>query len=281
MNPWLDETLERFRATVQGAPDDVPLARAALLIAQAEAPGLDVDAYERRLDDIAETLRHQHARTGEPTPSVETLNRLLFWELQFRGDEHAYTDPRNLLLHEVLTRRIGIPITLAITQVTVAQAVGIDLRMVGLPGHVVTRLEGPDGPRFFDPFRGGAELGIADCQQLVRTIYGRRTPFRDHYLLPITPRQALQRLLHNLKAGALRDGDEERAGHAIELLLTLFPWDLDEVRDRGMWHERAGDYAAALADLETYVRYRGDARDVQTVTDAVRSLRRHTRASEA
>ncbi|MND05525.1 hypothetical protein D3C83_263670 [compost metagenome] len=60
----------------------------------------------------------------------------------------------------------------------------------------------------------------------------------------------------------------------MELLLAMFPWDLDEMRDRGMMHERMGDQAAALEDLEQYARYRTDARDIQTVNETVRSLRR-------
>ena len=115
---------------------------------------------------------------------------------------------------------------------------------------MIARLETDDEPIFVDVFRGGVRLSVTDCQQIVRSIYGRRTPFRDHFLEPLTPRQLLQRLLHNLKAGALRRGDEARAERAIELLLTLAPWDLDEVRDRGRLRERLGDHAAALPDLE-------------------------------
>ena len=90
----------------------------------------------------------------------------------------------------------------------------------------------------------------------------------------------IQRLLHNLKAGALQQGDEDRAARAIDFLLALYPWDLDEIRDRGMLRERLGELRSALTDLEQYVRYRPGARDIQTVAEAVRSLRRHA-VSEA
>ena len=89
-------------------------------------------------------------------------------------------------------------------------------------------------------------------------------------------RSVIQRLLHNLKSGYLQRGDEDRAARTIELLLAMFPWDLDEVRDRGMLRERIGAYEDALHDLEHYVQYRIGARDIQTVTEAVRSLRRQT-----
>ena len=134
---------------------------------------------------------------------------------------------------------------------------------------------GRSEPAYIDVARAGRLLSADDCRQLVREMYGRRMAFHDHYLSAVTPRQLLQRLLHNLKGRALQQGDEERAGRAIELLMAMYPWDLDQVRDRGMLNERLGDYRSALADLEQYVRFRGGARDIETVSQAVRSLRRH------
>ena len=118
-------------------------------------------------------------------------------------------------------------------------------------------------------------LTRSNCQELVRGAFGARVPFKDYYLENLLPRQVIQRLLHNLKAGALQQGDEDRAARAIDFLLALYPWDLDEIRDRGMLRERLGELRSALTDLEQYVRYRPGARDIQTVAEAVRSLRRH------
>ena len=273
------ELIERFRVTVAGKQDEVPLARAALLVAEAEAPGLDLDRYEAQLEEWGRMLEARMHPAAEPEGRLDAANELLFAELGFRGNEEQYSDPGNLLLHEVIERRVGIPVSLAIVAVDVCQRAGLDVRAVGLPGHVVTRFAVEGGePLFSDVFKSGARRSVNQLEQIVRSIYGRRTPFKEYFLDPLSPRQVLQRLLHNLKGGALRRGDEEQAERAIELLLTLYPWDLDEVRDRGRLRERAGDYAAALPDLETYVRFRPDARDAQTVTEAARSLRRHMNA---
>ena len=72
--------------------------------------------------------------------------------------------------------------------------------------------------------------------------------------------------------------NEAQAERAIELLLALAPWGLDEIRDRGRLRERLGDYAAALPDLEAYLRHRPDARDAQTISESIRSLRHHINA---
>jgi len=275
-----ERTVGAFRQAVEGPPESVPLGRAALLIAQTEYPALDIDLCEARIEELAGGAVELLPLGASPAEQVLALNALLFEQHGFHGDMDQYTDPRNLFLNDVLDRRAGIPVSLAILQVEVAQRCGLDLRVVGLPGHVVTRIEAEGEPAFFDPFQAGRLLTADDCRGLVRTIYGRRMSFQEHYLEPITPRQTLQRVLHNLKAGYLRDGDEERTARVMELLLALFPWDLDEIRDRGMLRERVGEFGAALTDLELYLRYRAGARDVQTVSEAVRSLRRQVGPDE-
>ncbi|MEI7926240.1 MAG: transglutaminase-like domain-containing protein, partial [Chloroflexota bacterium] len=277
----LEETLERFRETVAGPPDEVPLARAALLVARAEYPHIDVDAYERRLQDMAETLTQQIGRQPfrpRARAMIQTVNQLLFRELGFRGNADHYEDPRNLYLSDVLSERLGVPVSLAIVYAEVCQRAGLDVQPVGLPGHVICRYT-PSDPTdeadelLIDVFNGGRVLTRHNCQELVRGAFGARVPFKDYYLANLLPRQVIQRLLHNLKAGALQHGDEERAARAIDFLLALYPWDLDEIRDRGMLRERLGDLHEALTDLEQYVRYRAGARDIQTIAETVRSLR--------
>jgi regulator of sirC expression with transglutaminase-like and TPR domain len=284
-----EDIVEQFRETVSGPADEVPLARAALVISQAEYPQIDIDAYERRLQDIAATLEQQLNRgdlRSNPRRTVQAVNQLLYRELGFRGNQDHYDDPRNLYLSWVLSERRGIPVSLAIVYSEVCQRAGLDVRPVGLPGHVICRYT-PEGAIdtadeiLLDIFNFGRLMTRRDCQVMVRNLFGSRVPFKGHYLASLQPRQVLQRLLHNLKAGYLQRGDEERAAKIIDLLIALYPWDLDEIRDRGMLRERLGDVDSALQDLEQYMQYRAGARDIQTVTETVRSLRRHAGGREA
>ncbi len=269
-----EETLDRFRLTAAGSPEGVPMARLALLAAQAEYPDIDIPSYERRLLNLSQQLEARIHPAADTRTQLAEARKLLFEECAFRGNSDEYSEPRNLYLNDVIDRQQGIPASLAIIYVTVCQRAGIHARPVGLPGHVIIRVESPKGPVFIDPFEAGQELTEDDCKKLVRNVYGRRTPFREHFLDAITARQLVQRVLHNLKAGFLQRADEERAGRTMELLLAMYPWDLDEVRDRGMLRERIGDYAGALDDLEAYLKYRVGAKDTQTVNETVRSLRR-------
>lgn len=271
---------DRFRTALGDAAHDVPLARAALVVAQGERPSIDIGRYEEQLAEWAKRLEARIHPAAEPLAQIETANELLFGELDFRGNKDDYADPDNLLLDQVIERRIGVPVTLALIYVEVCRRAGLGMRGVGMPGHVIVRnVARPDEETLFvDVFRAGALLTVANCERIVRSIYGSATPFRDHFLDPATPRQLLQRLLYNLKANALRRGNEAQAERVIELLLALAPWDLDEMRDRGRLRERLGRYGEALEDLETYIEYRPDARDAATIADTVRSLRHHARA---
>ncbi len=134
-------------------------------------------------------------------------------------------------------------------------------------------------PVLVDVFAGGRLLSRDDCRAIVRRIYGGRAALPPHALAAITPRQTLQRMLVNLRGRALEEGDEERAGRATELLLALFPWDLDGMRDRGLLHERLGRYAEAIPDLERYVRHRPTAPDARAVAEALHTARSHQRSA--
>ncbi len=284
----LEGIREQLAEATAGPSDEVPIARAALLIAQSEYPDLDIDLYERRLQSIAEQLEAELSNLREsrsPRQIPLLVNRLLYRELGFRGNDAAYEDPRNLYLNYVLDERTGIPVTMALVYSEICQRAGIDVRPVGLPGHVICRYQPswsdePADSVLLDVFNAGRILSERDCQVLVKNTFGSTQQFHEHYLATLTPRQLLQRILHNLKVAYVRRGDEDRAARIIDLKLTLFPWDLDEIRDRGMLRERLGSYELALEDLEHYVAYRPGARDIKTVREAVRSLRRHTDSTE-
>ena len=60
----------------------------------------------------------------------------------------------------------------------------------------------------------------------------------------------------------------------------MYPWDLDEMRDRGMLRVRTDDAREALDDLEPYLQFRRDAKDIGTIREIVLSLREHLESEE-
>ena len=103
---------------------------------------------------------------------------------RYLGNTDDYYDPRNSLLHEVLDRRVGIPITLAVLGMEVGRRIGVPLSGVGMPGHFLVR-DKVDPSVFIDPFHAGRELDAAGCQALHRAMAGPDAPWDPGYLDPI------------------------------------------------------------------------------------------------
>ena len=92
-------------------------------------------------------------------PSFDGIVDTLFASGMFGGDGDDYHDPRNSLLHEVLARRVGMPITLSVVAMEVGKRLGVPIRGVGLPGHFVIRDK--QSGTFADPFGGGVRYDEA------------------------------------------------------------------------------------------------------------------------
>jgi regulator of sirC expression with transglutaminase-like and TPR domain len=203
---------ERFRRLVEGPEEALALDEGALLIGAHARPDLDVDAYLDRLDELA---------GGCPEATVDGVVGHLFHHLGFRGNTEDYGDPRNSYLDQVLDRRLGIPITLAVLLIEVGRRVGVPFSGIGLPGHFVVRHEGV--PRvLLDPFEGGRTLTAEDCEERVRRIYGEALAFEPAMLTPVGRRAILARMLANLKQRFTITGDAVGAEWAIRLR-TLIP----------------------------------------------------------
>jgi regulator of sirC expression with transglutaminase-like and TPR domain len=249
----------------------VDLGQAALLIAQEDYPDLEVRPYLARLDELAR--RAAPATQGlAPEEATAALVRWLFDVEGFRGNEDDYYDPRNSYLNEVLDRRLGIPITLAVVAMEVARRLGLPLTGVGLPGHFVLRYTNK-GEVLFDPFRGGKQLTLEDCRALVSRASGEVFPLRREHLRSATKLEILLRILRNLKNASMRAEDLPRALAAVERIMILNPGDHAELRERGMILAKLGLATKALVDLETYLRLDPDAIDTDEVWEHVRAIR--------
>jgi regulator of sirC expression with transglutaminase-like and TPR domain len=253
----------RFARLVARPESEIDLAIGAILIAGLGRPPIDEDAAIRQLDAIADRVRIR-LDAGDPTLAVVgRLHDVMYRELGFRGPNAAeYSDPSNSQFDEVLGRRIGLPISLAIVELEVAARLGLALVGIGLPGHFI--VGGPDG-LLLDPADGGRALTPDDCQALIRRAVGEGVLFHAGMLRPAGRREILARVLRNLKTARLARRDWPAAVDAIDLLLVLEPSDPEHGRDRGLLLGRMGRFGEAIAALRTYLVERPDAHDVKDV----------------
>ena len=240
------------------------LAEAALVIARVEHRRLDPEPYLTKLDamgDAARQIVEQHTRTSSDPSTrgcIAALNQFLFEDLGFSGNQETYDDPRNSCLNQVLDRRTGIPITLAIVFIEVAHRAGIRAEGVNFPGHFLVRCPeaGSRGGHgiIVDPFHKGAVLTERDCRLLLKRHAGSDMAFGRSLLAPATRMQVVVRMLLNLKRLYVHMRSFPQALQVIELLLALTPSALNELRDRGLLAYQLNDVTGALTDLQAYLK---------------------------
>jgi regulator of sirC expression with transglutaminase-like and TPR domain len=239
---------ERFAAVVSLPDERIDLAEAALLIAAEAYPDLDVARYVGMLDELA---TEGGATSGDEATRVRALLEYLAVRCGFRGNQDDYYDRRNSFLNEVLERRTGIPITLALVHLEVARRLGLALVGVGFPGHfLIKHATLPE--LIIDPFFGQM-LSRRDCEQRLRAVLGSDATLDPSHLRASTPREILVRMLRNLKQIYLRARELESALACSERILLVEPELAPELRDRGLLYEQLECFAAARADLERFL----------------------------
>lgn len=271
------DALERFRtfAARAGAKDD--LVEGALLIAQQEYPQLDPSVYRRRLDEMkketAQTISKRGAAATQEVAEIERIERLneLFYERWgFRGNQENYYDPRNSFLNDVLDRRTGIPITLSVVYAEVARGAGLNLSGISMPGHFLLGLANRDD-LFIDVFNKGALLTRKDCAARMRELRP-EIQFRPEYLVPVSPRQILSRMLNNLLGIYVDDAKFAKALQMAEMLVCLDADSVEWIRQRGLVHARLQNYGRAIADIERYLAACPNAPDREPLTQQLALL---------
>lgn len=222
MSRMADLTL--FSHVANRAEDELNLAQAALLIAEPEYPGLDVLHYVELLDRMGQNACRlvENARPSPDRPAITIVVELVFGELGFAGNAADYQDPRNSFLNEVLERRLGIPITLALVLTEVATRAGIKARGVSFPGHFLVRAPSARGPVFVDPFAGRILTPI-DLRELHQRVTGIAGDPPTGLLEPAPKQQILIRMLGNLRQIYTARSDLPRLRQVLERMQLLAP----------------------------------------------------------
>ncbi len=234
----------------------LPLWEAALLIARDEYPDLNIESYRRRIARMGRRAMAAVANIDDATECTRVLNDFVYGELGLTGNHDDYLDPRNSYLNDVLDRRTGNPISLAVVHIELARRAGIPLEGVSFPGHFLVRLATDDGILVIDPFNRGRPLDADELKQRARPHIGDQD-LPDSQLLdllaPASNRAILARMLRNLKGLYSEQEDWARALRCTDRLIALDDTQPHETRDRGLLYLKLGHLAAARRDLDTYL----------------------------
>jgi regulator of sirC expression with transglutaminase-like and TPR domain len=266
---------QRWSRILASSSEGVSLAEGALLIAGEAYEHLDVDAYLARIDGMGATLRQRLRSDISTADALRALNRFLFEELGFTGNAADYFDPRNSYLNEVIDRKLGIPITLAVLYIDVGRRIGLSLHGVSFPAHFLVKCIVSEGSIIIDPYAGGATLGIEDLKARLKGLTQGIEPdaaLMSSLLAAADPREIFARMLRNLRAIHLKRGEKLRALGASNRILALLPAAADEYRERGELYADLECARAAVADLRDYLKLKPAASDSQRIARRIAEL---------
>jgi regulator of sirC expression with transglutaminase-like and TPR domain len=273
--------LSYFASLVQ-SDDQFPLLEAAASLAQDEEPTLDV---QQVLDDVARLVKRVKARMPEAADDLTrlaNLTQVFYKDLGFGMNANDYYAPENSYIFDVLRTRRGIPISLAVIWLELAQALNLQAQGISFPGHFLVKVTLEGGLVVLDPLTGES-LGLDSLSDRLSPYRAPEDQFAAPdldegetplglYLQACPPRDMLARMLRNLKEIFRSQEDWPRMLQVLERLVVLLPEAWDERRDRGLVHAELGHVHEALQDLRQYLAAVPAAPDTAALRNRVNEL---------
>ncbi|MEJ0027869.1 MAG: transglutaminase-like domain-containing protein [Rhizomicrobium sp.] len=221
-------------------PHDI--ARAALMLAALDHPGLPLEPFRAHLNEIAEAMKSQAAMIARVGDGARALSILLTTRHGYDGDRLSYDDPKNADLIDVIERRRGLPVSLGILYMHAARAAGMTASGLNTQSHFLVRLGHRHDDVTIDPFNGGValEAGAALPAQLGDA----------HLAQAVGDTDVLLRLQNNLKLRALENGDAARALDVAMRMALIAPKRAEVWFDLARLNENAGVLGAARKAYE-------------------------------
>jgi len=268
-----------YFASLVADDQQLPLLEAAVCIAQDEYPDLDVQTVLGDVDQLLARLRRRCPSDAGALQRLRALNQFFFRDLGFGGNVNHYYDPDNSYLNAVLRTRRGIPISLAVLWLELAQGLGLRAMGINFPGHFMVKVNLPNGQVVIDPF-SGQSLSREELSERLEP-YKRRNGLVDDFDVPVglylqaaPARDILARMLRNLKEIHRTHEDWLRLIAVQDRLLILLPDAWTEYRDRGLAWAEMGDARLALQDLEIYVAHSDNTLEREAILQRMQELRR-------
>ncbi len=235
-----------------------------------EYPDIDVEDYIQKINRIGKSLKESVSHVRNPTYLISMLNEHLFENLGYSGDDDDYYNPKNNFLNEVIDKKTGLPITISILYAEIAKFIGLDLKIVGFPSHVLVKY---DEEVILDPFYDGRLLDADDLQDILDANYGGQIEFQPEFLDEVKPEQILVRLTRNLKNSYVQSFVYEKALRCVDMVLSVEPESPEDIRDKGIIEDRLQNKETALKYLNRYLEINPNAEDVDFVLELIRSIK--------
>lgn len=179
----------------KAAEREIDLEKVCIGISRFGCPEVDAASLLEVFDTLALRV-HKHVvdtKNVNELTLLMCLNTVFFEQELYRGATANYYSPEHSYLANVIRSKRGIPLSLSLVYLLVAERVGIELHGVGMPLHFL--VYHPVLNVYIDTFNQGAFLSREDCEKFVRQS---GFSFQEGMLGRATNMMIIQRLLRNL-----------------------------------------------------------------------------------
>ena len=213
---------------------------------------------------------------SRPTQIIELINEYMFKEQEFKANIHDYQNPLNNFLNIVIEKKIGIPITLSIIYITLAQSVNFILYPVNFPRHFLVKYVLDDANHneiIIDPFNKGRIMDDYALKNLIDSFFpNQNIPLTKKLVEKANLSQVMIRILNNLKDSFFEIQEFDKLNIANEMIFAIDPKNTYAIRDKGIiLHEK--DPEKSLELLNTYLELEPEANDADIVLKIIKSIR--------
>jgi serine protease Do len=268
----LDEIRTALVAELKKPEKEIDLLKSALLVARLDNPELDIESYRSEVAGMAAEIAGSIPANASAAQKLDLLIAYLFRENGFHGSRSDYYNRANSYINEVIDDREGIPLTLSILFIELAQRIGIDgVSGVPLPGHFMAQFA-PKGeaPKYIDVFEAGR---TGDREQATEWASAHsEVPIFEEHFRAATKKEMIIRMLQNLIGLSSPADSPSRALRYLEVAIAIGS---DEPADhwrRAVLRWQGGNNAGAKEDLQWLIDKQPPGVNMERVEELYRTL---------
>ena len=263
---------KQLRTELKQAEPQRNLLRAALLVAKHDYPELNIQAYEDAVNRMAEDIRDYHSTEAGESDLIQSLIDFLFKENGYHGSFSDYENAANSYLNKVIDDREGLPITLSVLFIELADRLGIKhVTGLPLPGHFIVKHQPQEGEvALIDVFNSGKQLTFDEANALA--LQYQVNNVSSEYMASATKRDIIIRMLSNLRYFTRSNSGLRDSLPYLDLMIAIDEENAGLRLERATICLRIGRRDMARSDFEWLLERRPEGLQLDRIREALRSL---------
>lgn len=257
---------------------EVPLFATALCLAHLAHPGRNIGSYYHHMHKMCQQVAQKFERLLDAGASddgetrIAALKHVVLSEHGYHGNQEFYNDLRNADIIEVIDRRRGLPIALAIIVMEIAKSQAWCVEGLNFPWHFIVRLEHEGGRVIFDPFNSFRILNAVDLREIVKSKTGGISELSANFFEPISSREILVRLQNHVKFRLIEREEYAQALSVVEQTKCFAPEEHRLLLDESVLRARLGQVDMAIRCAREYYTQAKDPQDKYDAELLIRTL---------